>query len=593
MSRSIYEEITGQIVDALKRGVLPWIRPWGAWPLRPNGQRYTGTNSLILGLAADKLGYRSRYWLTKAQGKRFGARVLDGQKGTRVFRPVVAPLPSWAMDPGAGVLPPGARRVWTTSDGVSLRVRMEGYPVFNPEQFEGLPPRFYARPEREGPDLGRAVEFFRAIEAKIEHGGNEASYSPPEDLIQMPESASFDEEVGYFATLAHELGHWTGHETRLARDLVGRFGDPEYAEEELVAELASAYVLAVNDLPGIPHEHHAAYLDSWLEILENDPQAFPKAATLGQRAADYLTIAAAAPRVCELDARRLDEHDYVAIYFDRVEVGPNPILVAIGLDAAGFRVLLGVGLAAAGKEDGAEEARTLLQNLVRRGLSTKRPRLFVTSDTDTLGRAVRTVFGPTSFVQRCRSAVAREVVRHLRPESHSDGSPEQNDAPEANETTPLTRDAVRKRIRDAYGLGLVAGLQALHVLADQLEGQGARSAASALRASFADLFTMDWLGLWPPLDRSLSTTHAITQARFGLRRQICRPPTWRDGIMALQWGVASFRDTIEVRRRIAGHSQLHRLVARLESRKAPAWYRLSFLPGHLINGENVPGLASR
>ena len=443
MSRSIYEEITRQIVAALKRGNLPWIRPWQAWPLRHNGQRFTGTNGLILCLAADELGYTNRYWLTEAQGKRFGARIVDAQDGIRVLRPLVAPLPSWAMDPNSGVLPPGARRVWRTRDGERLRVRMETYPVFNAEQFEGLPRRFHSKPDRDGPDLEGANEFFRTIEAKIEHREDRACYSPSKDLIQMPRSDWFREGVGYYATLAHELGHWTGHEARLARSFEGQFGDPEYAKEELVAELAAAYVLAVNDLPGIPRERHARYLDSWLQILENDPEAFPRAATLGQRAADYLTIAAAAPRVGELEARPLDDHDHVAIFLDRVEVGPNPILVAIGLDAGGFKHLLGVGLGGADKEADTKEAQTLLVDLVRRGLSTKPPRVFVIGDPATLGRAVRTIFGPTSFLQRCRSTVVREVAGQLRPENRSDESPEGNGVPEEDGRTSLTHGALR------------------------------------------------------------------------------------------------------------------------------------------------------
>ena len=100
------------------------------------------------------------------------------------------------------------------------------------------------------------------------------------------------------------------------------------------------------------------------------------------------------------------------------------------------------------------------------------------------------------------------------------------------------------------------------MLADRLEQQGVHSAASTLRASLRGLFTVDRLGFQPPLNHALSTTHAITQARFGLPRQICRPPTWQDSRMALQWSIASFRATIEGRRRIAGFWQLAGLATR-------------------------------
>ena len=276
MSRSIYEEITRQIIELLKRGHLPWIRRWEAWPLRHNGQLFTGTNSLILCLAADEAGYASRYWLTKAQGKRLGAKIRDGQVGTRVLRPVIAPLPSAVMDPRLGVLQPGTRRVWKTREGERLRVRMDSYRVFNAEQLAGLPDRFYAVPEPDAPNLEAAHHFCGAIDAKMKEGGNRASYSPSEDLIRMPRPVWFDEGTEYFATLAHELGHWTGHKKRLGRRFLGQFGDPEYAKEELVAELAAAYVLAANDLPGIRRQSHAAYLSSWLEIPRERSGSVPE-----------------------------------------------------------------------------------------------------------------------------------------------------------------------------------------------------------------------------------------------------------------------------------------------------------------------------
>lgn len=563
MSRSIYEEITRQIIELLKRGRLPWIRPWEAWPLRHNGRLYTGTNSLILCLAADEAGYRSRYWLTKAQGKRLGAVIRDGQVGTRVLRPVVAPLPPMVMDPRLGFVQPGTRRVWKTREGRRVRVRMDSYRVFNAEQFAGLPDRFYTAPEPDGRHLEAAHHFFEAIDARMKEGGDCASYSPSDDLIQMPRSVWFHGGTEYFATLAHELGHWTGHRKRLARSLAGQFGDPEYAREELVAELAAAYVLAANDLPGIKRQSHAAYLGSWLRILESDPEAFPRAATLGQSAADYLTISAATHCVDELEARPLDDRDYHVIYFDRVEVGPNPMLVAIGLDTVGFKVLLGVRPAAAKEEDGIEEAQELLRNLVERGLPANQARLFVTGDVATLRRALQADFAQPFFIQRCRATVVREVVSQLPREDRTDGSSGDEVQPDDDGSPQLTRATVRTVIRDAYDRGTLAGVFPLSRLAHQLEGEGAGESAKTLRASLPDLFTVARLGLEPPLSRTLSTTNVITQARFGLPRQICRPPTWEDETMALQWSIASFRNTVEGRRRIAGFRQLNGLVARM------------------------------
>ena len=110
---------------------------------------------------------------------------------------------------------------------------------------------------------------------------------------------------------------------------------------------------------------------------------------------------------------------------------------------------------------------------------------------------------------------------------------------------------------------MAAGLKELEKLAGQLEDQGATRSARTLRDSFPDLLTVDRLGLAPPLVRTLSTTHVIRQARFGLPGQICRPPTWRNMEMALHWTAASVADTMERRRRIKGYFRLPSLVAGL------------------------------
>ena len=562
MTHPIYEDLTRRIIEALESGHLPWIRPWNTWPVRHNGRRFAGTNSLILCLAADEAGYRSRYWLTRSQGKRFGGSVPRGRKGTWVLRPLIAPLPAAVLDPAVGLLPPGTRRVWKMRDGTPVRMRAERYQVFNAEQFQGLRPRFYRPPEPEEPDFDRAGRFFRGIGARIEEGGDKASYSPTEDRIRMPRPAWFDDPARYFATLAHELGHWTGHRKRLARDFKGRRGDPEYAREELVAEFAAAGVLAVNELPGMVLDQHTAYLRSWLKkALEDDPEALPRAVNLGQSAADYLTIRAAAAHAAELAARSLADRDHVAVYFDRVDVGPNPILVAIGVDADGFRTLLGVGSAAQGEDSAEEEecARSFLAGLVNRGLPAGRPRLFVTSHPATLGSAIRAEFGETSFLQRCRSTVVRDVTAALRAEVSQDGSPGRGGGPEGDGGVSLTPDVVRDRIRDAFGSRVKAGTKELETLTGELESHGASRSARTLRDCLPDLLTVDLLGLEPPLAHTLSTTYTIRQARFGLTGQICRPPTWRDEGMALHWAAASFADTVERERRIPGYWQLRGL----------------------------------
>jgi antirestriction protein ArdC len=120
----------------------------------------------------------------------------------------------------------------------------------------------------------RADEFFAATRAQIRHGGDRAYYTMAEDRVPMPPFEAFRDAESYYATLTHELTHWTRHPSRLERDFGRkRWGDEGYAMEELVAELGAAFLSADFDLTPEPREDHAAYIGSWLEVLKNDKRA--------------------------------------------------------------------------------------------------------------------------------------------------------------------------------------------------------------------------------------------------------------------------------------------------------------------------------
>lgn len=129
---------------------------------------------------------------------------------------------------------------------------------------------------------------FARARAAIQHGGARACYNPATDTIYLPPRHSFVSTAQYFSTWLHELGHWSGHSTRLARGLQPRASAAAYAREELVAELTSAFLGAELGLP-VTHLHcHASYIDAWLKILDRDPGALLAAAGHAKRAADYL-----------------------------------------------------------------------------------------------------------------------------------------------------------------------------------------------------------------------------------------------------------------------------------------------------------------
>ena len=449
---SLFAAITAKIVKALKQGDRPF-RPWrrSGRPLRHDGVPFTGLNSLILLMAADENGYESPYWLTAAQGKRCRGNVRDDQadQGTPVLRPVVAPLPSYALRaPNVAT-----QRAWKYGDGERVRVRMKPYRVFNAEQFDRLPRRFQpgvAPDERldTADRIHRAEQFLNAVEAKVAYGGERAFYRERDDLVQLPNPSRFWNAEGYYATLAHELVHWTGHPTRLNRDPAGlRFRDgKERAFEELVAEFGSAYLMGVVDMASEPREDHARYIGSWIKRLEEDSGALRRATDDAQTAANYVTIASHAGRVDELATLRLDDRDYLALYFDRVNVRSYPILVAIGLDARGYRRT--VGVSSGSPELGAnwKQAATLLSDLANRGLCPDRRRLFVTGGSADLPHAIRAVCGPDSMVQRCRSTVVRTVLSALKP-------PQDGAQGETDSTALLTRERVQQGIREAFRRG--------------------------------------------------------------------------------------------------------------------------------------------
>ena len=129
-------------------------------------------------------------------------------------------------------------------------------------------------------------EFLAASGADIREGAGEAYYSPGDDYMSMPRFDAFKSAAHFYGVAFHELGHWTGHKTRLDRDLRSRFGERAYAAEELVAELCAAFLCAEFSIDG--DLRHAGYIASWIGLLKADARAFFTACSKAQAAADYL-----------------------------------------------------------------------------------------------------------------------------------------------------------------------------------------------------------------------------------------------------------------------------------------------------------------
>jgi antirestriction protein ArdC len=275
----ISQRVTAQIIDMLRNGVRPWVQPWDSaaalrLPLRANGVAYKGINVIALWAAAQANNYRARHWLTFKQALALGGAVRRGERGQHiVFYSAGASPEQEDAEPKA---PP-------------RRAVLRSFAVFNAEQVGGLPVHFYAPPiaPMSEDETALAMRFAR-VPATLEHGGARACYNSVRDVISMPLRTAFNAAALYFATLAHECAHWTGHAARLDRDLQPHASGLAYAREELVAELAAAFLGAELGLPVDHLEDHAAYIDSWLKLLDREPNALLSAAAKAQAAADYL-----------------------------------------------------------------------------------------------------------------------------------------------------------------------------------------------------------------------------------------------------------------------------------------------------------------
>jgi antirestriction protein ArdC len=278
----LYRTVTDRIVAALERGTPPWVRPWStitdAIPVNAQSRRpYRGINFALLTLEATNSGYQVNRWLTYRQAVELGGQVRGGEHGSMVV--------FWQLRRVAATA-----EAFSDEDVPSLPAKvfplLRAYTVFNVAQVDGLPAALSALGHVAWAPEARAEELLFMSEASVRHGGAKAFYNPVSDEVHMPPRAAFASAASYYNVALHELTPWTGHHSRCHRQLTGRFGDAAYAAEELVAELGAAYLCAHCRLDG--ELRHASYLASWLKVLRSDKRAIFTAATLAQRAADYV-----------------------------------------------------------------------------------------------------------------------------------------------------------------------------------------------------------------------------------------------------------------------------------------------------------------
>jgi antirestriction protein ArdC len=292
-----YQVITDRIITLLDQGVAPWRKSWKTggsgltnYPRSMStGKVYRGINVFLLQIEAAEKGYSSPWWGTfKNIAERGGS--VKGQHGVQI----VLWNPLMVEDKEH----PGKLKkiMW-----------MKAYTVFNADQVSDAEGQTFKLPGKAVPVLKPSDESFTPIEAaeeaiagyladgpSLRHGGDRAYYQPGIDHVQLPPREAFETPEEYYATQFHELGHSTGHASRLNRAGIAdlpkghKFGDALYSQEELVAEMTAAFLSGMTDIEQVTLDSSARYLQSWINVLKGDKKLLIHAAQQAQKAADKI-----------------------------------------------------------------------------------------------------------------------------------------------------------------------------------------------------------------------------------------------------------------------------------------------------------------
>jgi antirestriction protein ArdC len=287
------EDISKSILEQMQQTNESWEMPWHrGTPIAKNaytGKQYGGNNLLILWNKCIQKKYTINEWATMYQWAKKGAKIRRGEKGTLVC----FAIPTHRKSNKAiqlNLFEPVNIKDLTNNQLFTFRFRY----VFNASQVIGYTPNM--------PDLFNPVqtanEIIKKIRensgAKIIEGGEIACYRIINDEIHLPDKTRFKNTEDYTqlenfnATLIHELIHWTGHETRCKRQLLNKKGTPEYAFEELIAELGAAILSTQINQKSAPPINHANYLNSWIKVLKNDFSYFTEALELARTAIYFI-----------------------------------------------------------------------------------------------------------------------------------------------------------------------------------------------------------------------------------------------------------------------------------------------------------------
>ena len=284
----LYKMITDKIIAELETGTVPWEQPWfsTAHHNPVTGTVYSGINVMLLSIAQHNNGFSAPIWTTFKGAKSVDCSVIKGSRCSHVVfsKPVIikGKETDFYLDQDGNPVT-GKKRIFM----------LRSTPVFNIDQLSGSDENLAKLRKKTERPTTTVIERFEMVESMVEasgavvkDGGNRAYYTTNGDYIGMPALETFKDAEAHASTLLHELTHWTGHKSRLDRDLSGEFGSEDYAFEELGAEQGAAFLMGSLGLKY--RTQHASYIESWLKALKNDKRYIVRAAAKANKATEYL-----------------------------------------------------------------------------------------------------------------------------------------------------------------------------------------------------------------------------------------------------------------------------------------------------------------
>lgn len=294
---NIYEQVTNTIVELLETQLESWDKSWVCTDTEGKSaynafskNTYSGLNQLLLSFTTQVKNYAKNAWLTFNQINELGGTVTKGEKSSSVY--------FWKFLYFKDGQKVDAKKYQNMSFdelkvfGIERKPILRYYRVFNIFQTKGLGDvYYYVEPQPQLPEFEkdqRAELLINSTNAEIQYQqGNKAFYVPISDYIVLPERTQFIGAEPFYSTALHELAHWTGHETRLNRDILNKFGTEEYAFEELIAELTSSFLCAELGF-NQTITNNASYIKNWISALKNDKYYIFKTSSRAEKASGFI-----------------------------------------------------------------------------------------------------------------------------------------------------------------------------------------------------------------------------------------------------------------------------------------------------------------